>query len=374
MINPPVFRSFIRQSESLYQNIHSSIKDRSGVFTSIEKNSEIVVKKWTKFKQYTFSLDVIPEVKIRKLWKGIRESIPGKYKVRNERYTKREGRDVFEAQVYYKSLLFCSLAFREGVGRGYPPAVSYIPPKYVERKSEKTRTSPRKQYAKGLKSKVAFVIDDVGYNRKYEDLLFSLPQEVTVSILPRLSYSEYFSNQAYLHGHDVMLHLPLEAENSAIDPGPGTIRVSMKPKEVERIIEENLASVPNAVGTNNHMGSKVTADKNIMKIIINTLKRKNIFFLDSVTSQYTVVRDIVEGNNLQYIRRDVFLDNNNDPEYIKRQIEQLARVAKQNGSAIGIGHYRRNTLRTISELIPQLQAQGIELVRVRDLIGVERRE
>ena len=368
IVNPPFFRSFVRKSELLYQNIELRIHERSGVFTSIEKGSEVMVKRWTKFKQSSFFLEVLPQVKMLKLWQGIRKNIPDDYEIRREEVVNQNEWNVLDVEIVYKDVPFCFLTFRQNTrGQFAHTAPAPVPRRYVKRTVEKQQRVPLAVSTR-QKVHVAFIIDDIGYNRKYEDLLFSLPEEITLSILPQLPFSQYYSHKGHAQGNDVLLHLPLEAENSAIDPGPGTIRVSMNKDTIEDILEENLASVPHAIGINNHMGSKATANKEIMRIILHELKKKRIFFLDSVTSQNTVVRYVAEEKNLSYLRRDVFLDNNNDPSYIKMQVEELISVARKKGMAIGIGHYRRNTLRVLAEVIPQLQREGIEVVRVSDLV------
>jgi polysaccharide deacetylase 2 family uncharacterized protein YibQ len=66
--------------------------------------------------------------------------------------------------------------------------------------------------------------------------------------------------------------------------------------------------------------------------------------------------------------RDVFLDNDSAPDYIRRQFELLLDGAEKRGAAVGIGHFRRNTIAVLREVLPKLPARGIELVRVSELL------
>ena len=164
------------------------------------------------------------------------------------------------------------------------------------------------------------------------------------------------------------MHLPLEARDGEIYPGPGTIYTTMDKNTITEILRDNLATVPDACGVSNHMGSKATQDKRSMRIILNTLKKRNLFFLDSYTSPHSVTQAVADECGVSYLRRNVFLDNVDTREYIKDQMYELIARAKQSGFAIGIGHYRENTLTVIKEMLPVFEEEGIKLVGVRELI------
>ena len=61
-------------------------------------------------------------------------------------------------------------------------------------------------------SRVAIVIDDIGY--RYSDAnALNLPGNITFSILPHTPYGKKLAEQANIAHHDVLLHIPMEAEN-----------------------------------------------------------------------------------------------------------------------------------------------------------------
>src|SRR3989338_8414233 len=129
------------------------------------------------------------------------------------------------------------------------------------------------------KPRIAFVIDDVGHNKHYNDILFSIDRPITLAILPQVTYSKYFAEEGKKHGFETILHLPLEPENGD-DPGPGTIKVNMSTGEVMRTLNQNFASAPGVTGVNNHMGSRATRDRGLMYLVLKELKRRRLFFLD----------------------------------------------------------------------------------------------
>jgi hypothetical protein len=217
------------------------------------------------------------------------------------------------------------------------------------------------------KPKIVFVIDDIGHTLDHYKLLERLGNQVTYAILPLLPYSETFSEMSQRTGAEVLLHLPMEAEDGTI-PGPGLMAERMSPFHLRDLLGRNLDSVPHRVGVNNHMGSRGTANPVLMEIILKELKKRRLFFLDSYTTPDTVSFEIGKKIGLGVLRRDVFLDNTDSPSAIRKEIEQLAFVARQNGYAIGIGHYRYNTLKVLEEEMPRLREEGFEIASLSELL------
>ncbi|MDD5218885.1 MAG: divergent polysaccharide deacetylase family protein [Candidatus Omnitrophica bacterium] len=215
--------------------------------------------------------------------------------------------------------------------------------------------------------KIAIVIDDIGYTSRYQDLLENLGDQVTYAILPHLEFSQYFDDLSQRTGADVILHMPLEPLGNII-PGPGLITASMDKDQIRETLELDLQSVPSHVGVNNHMGSRGTQDPKLMKVILSALNKKKLFFLDSVTSSQTVGPEVAEDVGIPVLRRDVFLDNIDSSDQIRRRLEELVLLAKQNGYAVGIGHYHFKTLDILNKEIPNIKNQGIEIVSLSDMI------
>ncbi len=218
------------------------------------------------------------------------------------------------------------------------------------------------------KPKIAFVIDDVGYNQRQAELLFSIDHPLTIAILPQLAHSKYFAEEGKKEGFDTILHQPLEPENPNVEPGPGLIKVDMSPEQIQEILEQNLATVPGVIGMNNHMGSRATRDKKIIDVLAQKLKEKNLFFLDSLTHSESIAHEVTVSLGVPTTKRDVFLDNEDVYEKVLERIKETADVAKQNGKAIAIGHIRKNTLDAIKESIPKLEAEGFEITTVKELL------
>ena len=116
------------------------------------------------------------------------------------------------------------------------------------------------------------------------------------------------------------------------------------------------------------MGSKATEDKKLMSCILKDMKEYDLYFLDSMVTNKTVCRELSRNIGVRYISRSVFLDNEADAEYIKGQLRELANQAIATGWAIGIGHDRTLTIKTIAEMITEIRNMGIEIVPVSELL------
>lgn len=216
--------------------------------------------------------------------------------------------------------------------------------------------------------KAAIVIDDWGYNKRNLKALFGLGQPVTISILPNLPFSKTIGNEARANNVEVILHLPLEAHNSQKRPEKGAIYTYMNEREVLERLQAAFDSAPNITGVSNHMGSKATEDRKLMKLLFTQFKKRNLYFLDSLVTNDSVCPEIAANAGIKFAERSVFLDNNNDIEYIKGQLRQLLAMAKERKSAIGIGHDRPLTIKAVREMLPEFQREGVKLVYLSELV------
>jgi polysaccharide deacetylase 2 family uncharacterized protein YibQ len=213
-------------------------------------------------------------------------------------------------------------------------------------------------YAQAIR--VAIVIDDIGYRYTDKDVL-SLPGAITYSILPHTPYGKKIAIIANKKNNDVMLHIPMEAQNGK-KLGPGGLTSTMNEKETLASLRNSLADIPFAIGINNHMGSHLTQLNEPMTWTMNFLKQHHLLFLDSKTSPDSKAGDIAKLIGVPIRNRHVFLDNNLTDSYITQQFQSLVRFAKSQKTAIAIAHPHPETIQALKRLIPTLAQENIELV------------
>lgn len=218
--------------------------------------------------------------------------------------------------------------------------------------------------------RVAIVIDDWGYNLNNIGLLNSIEAPLTLAILPNLAFSGKIASMEYQRkNRELMLHMPMEPENDSLRLEEDTILCSMDKDKVVSLVTSALNSVPYVKGVSNHMGSKVTRDKDTVGAVMNYLQSRGMFFLDSVAVSDSICEQVAKDKGLAFSKRDVFLDNIADKKYIATQFDQLIATALEKGSAVGIGHDKSLTLETIKEKTLELKDSDIEFVLISELVS-----
>lgn len=218
---------------------------------------------------------------------------------------------------------------------------------------------------------ISIIIDDIGYRHIDDQNALELPGPVTYAILPHAPLSLKLSQIARKSGKSVILHLPMEAIENDKNRflGPGALRLEMNESEFIDTLSENIQSLPDIVGVNNHMGSLITMQNLQMEWLMEYLKIRNIFYVDSLTNSETVASDIAQEKNVPILRRDVFLDNNQDIAYISAQFDELVRIARLKGMAIAIGHPHPETIEVLRNKLPSLlRDHGVKLISLSDML------
>lgn len=207
--------------------------------------------------------------------------------------------------------------------------------------------TPHPEKHQGL---LCIVIDDLGEDIHKAKRLAQLEFPVTFSVLPSSTHTRETAALARKHGLELLLHQPMEPKNyPEADPGPGALFVDMNASGIQDTLSRNLAQLPNAVGINNHMGSRFTASSEGMRNTFQKLAKQQLFFLDSLTSPDSVARRIAHQAHIPYLRRNIFLDNTQDRKAIIYQLHKAERMALSRGTAIAIGHPYEATLQAIAQ-------------------------
>jgi uncharacterized protein len=217
-------------------------------------------------------------------------------------------------------------------------------------------------------ARLAILLDDLGNDRSVADKVFALRVPITISVLPFHAHSEEIAKEASQHGCEVMLHLPMQSVANE-SPEQQELRPGLSPDEVRTAVENMLDAVPEADGVNNHQGSQATADNGLMNELMLVLKDEGVFYVDSRTTAATVAFDAAKRAGVRTAFRNVpFLDDIQNPEIIKRQLQLAIQGAKRKGEAIAIGHPHPATLAALREVLPQAKKDGVQLVVVSELV------
>ncbi len=216
--------------------------------------------------------------------------------------------------------------------------------------------------------RVAIIIDDIGYDRKIANDFLALKAPLTFSVLPFSPFGRKIAETAQSRGTEIMLHLPMEpVEYPRINPGPGALLTSMGPDALIAQLVRDIDDISMAKGVNNHMGSRMTTDSDQMNQIFSVLKKRHLFFIDSLTTAHSVCRPAARLFQIPFAQRDVFLDDVQNPVAIERQIRLLVEIARHRGHAVGIGHPHLATYQALCEALPKLSTE-VQLVHASDVV------
>lgn len=239
----------------------------------------------------------------------------------------------------------------------------------IEQLPEAKGTLPKQQrMLPAGQGKLALVIDDFGYAAEPMEAYAKIERPLTFAVLPNHPYSVEAAKRGHLDGRTVILHLPMEAMSTAAAEEKLTIHANMSESSIRAAVNELTAAVPFIEGVNNHQGSKVTSDARSMRLVLNLLKEKGLFFVDSRTSGNSIGYALARKMGVPAAENVLFIDNDYSVEKIKQQLQAAAGLAIQHGEAIAIGHARLNTAQAIQECIPDLESQGVEFVSVKEVL------
>ncbi len=268
-----------------------------------------------------------------------------------------------------------------------PPSVSpYLPDQKLPQENADLPSTPqielppKKGYAPlsfgDPALRVVIIIDDVGVNRKYSLEAIGMDSRLSLAFLPYAKNLKEMTQEAQEKGHELMVHVPMEAMDQTLDLGPNGLRTGSSEADFKKTLHDMFESFEGYIGINNHMGSRLTQDAQRMSWVMEALKARGLFFLDSKTIHTSIAADAAQSYGIPFATRHVFLDHEESLEAVRRQLKRLEDSAYKRGYAIAIGHPKKNTLQAIAEWLPDIEGKGIKLVPISRLIaypkGMER--
>lgn len=217
---------------------------------------------------------------------------------------------------------------------------------------------------------LVFIIDDFGpaWQQQIVDGFLKFPANITLSIIPGNSRSKSAAKAADESGKEVFIHLPMEPTERVAVNERDMVWVKSDSDELRKVLDRALSEIPNAVGLNNHMGSRATSNRRLMKLLGTELRRRSLYFVDSRTSEKSEALRAMQESGVDAIGRDVFLDVDGDSASVAARIAETARIARRRGWAVAIGHVKGGTLAALTAAAPNLERAGFTFVSAGELI------
>ncbi len=218
--------------------------------------------------------------------------------------------------------------------------------------------------------KIAFIIDDIGAYSigAYELKKLGIP--ITASVLPDSIHAAEEAKWLSEYKLNTLIHLPMQPKKDADNyPDPREIvTISSSLSEIKTLIRRVRKIVPNAYGINNHQGSLVTSNKDLMMNVLRIIKSEGMYFVDSKTDFDSIAFKTAKKMRVKTAVRDVFLDHIRTYDHSIFQIKRLVEIAKRTGKGIAIGHPFESTIAAIQDSLNYIKSNGIKIVIVNDLL------
>jgi len=210
--------------------------------------------------------------------------------------------------------------------------------------------------------KLAIVLDDFGLHDDQLKRVWALAEPFTYAILPGQTYSEGYARWLQARGASVLAHIPMEPEASGHMTLPGFLRADMSDAQRVSLLRQHLRSLPGAVGWNNHMGSRLTSNRNAVDALVAATRTDEVV-LDSRTSVQTALEASARAHGRPAARRHLFIDNERDVDKIRIQLNKALYVARTRGKAVAIGHAYAETARALKAFVAK-HGEEIQLVPI----------
>jgi uncharacterized protein len=215
--------------------------------------------------------------------------------------------------------------------------------------------------------RVAIIIDDMGVRLKEGRQILQLDPRLTLSFLPFEIHTQTLLKKAQKADREIMLHMPMESV-VRLRQNKGVLRNGMDEIFLKKKLNDALKAVPNIVGVNNHRGSLLTQNERAMGWIMSVLKQRDLFFIDSKTTNKSVVAKVAKQWQVPSLSRHVFLDHSMEEDDINRQFDRMLQKVERSGEAIVIGHPQLPTISVLKKRLVELEQLSIEIVPISQFI------
>lgn len=246
--------------------------------------------------------------------------------------------------------------------------IASVVPVKTEPAWQKHAAAPIADQTQSAYPKIAIIIDDLGLDQAAAERLGKMQGPLTLAFLPYADELEEQTLAMRAAGHELMVHLPMQSHRASADPGDNALLTNLSFDEFGARVDWNLNRFDGFVGVNNHMGSLLTEDPALMVRLMARLRSEGLLFVDSLTTPRSMGERAAKALGVPFVARDIFLDNEQDEDYILRQLASTEKIAQMRGYAIAIGHPYTVTLDVLEKWQDGLAFKGFELVPISKIM------
>lgn len=213
-------------------------------------------------------------------------------------------------------------------------------------------------------ARVAIIVGGLGLSQTgSQHAIKTLPEEITLAFASNGNSLQRWMQEARRQGHEILLQVPFEPyDYPANDPGAGTLTVEAGEDANLADLHTAMARITNYTGITNFMGGRFLADPDALEPIMRDLAERGIMFVDDGTSARSLTDQFAKTLGIPFAASDMVLDATQERGYILSKLDELERVARRNGTAVGVASAFEVSVDAIATWAEEAKARGIEIV------------
>ncbi|MGH7731935.1 MAG: divergent polysaccharide deacetylase family protein, partial [Candidatus Eiseniibacteriota bacterium] len=224
----------------------------------------------------------------------------------------------------------------------------------------------------GAPARVALVLYGFGEDAAEADSFFALSAPFAVAVVPGGKSGERVLDCAHERQREVVLHLPLEPINyPRVNPGPGTLLVSMSPRHIGSTVRRQLGRAGAVTAVANHMGSLATQDMTMMTALYRELKRRRVAFLHVTPAPGAVCKTLAAEMGVNYDEPDEVVDREareDNAKALDRRWSDLLEEARARGRLVVMMRATPLTKRWLPRALSSRRLGGVDIVPLAALL------
>jgi len=195
------------------------------------------------------------------------------------------------------------------------------------------------------------------------------PVVFSVAVRPDKPYAGSMARELREGGREILLHLPMEPKGyPRVDPGRDAILLDLSRIEIEDRIGRCLSTVGSVQGVMSRLGGAALNDPDVMRGVLEELKRRDLPFFDAHGPGPSVVEDVGEETGARTLTVGAGLDGNwTRASEVRARLQEIVAAALQRGSLVVLLRPNALVLSVLEAESPKLRGRGVELVPISRL-------
>jgi len=233
---------------------------------------------------------------------------------------------------------------------------------------------PMDQYARPWSgahgTRIAIVVGGLGLSQTgTQRAIEALPEDITLAFAATGNSLQRWMQEARRGGHEILLQVPFEPfDYPANNPGQGTLLTSASADRNLENLHKAMGEITNYTGVMNYLGGRFLANSSALEPVLRDVGRRGLLFLDDGSAAQSKSDVIARAVDAPHAFADLQLDGELQTNAILGKLDELERIARRNGQAIGVASAFDESVDAIAKWSAEAAMRGIEIVAVSALV------